>query len=154
VGNEIDTTPPDDVPCSVGLVEKKLFRFGSEREPYILENRQALTEVEVAYETYGTLNDAKDNVVLVTHGITGSSHAAGKYAWANRTLGFWDGLIGPGKIFDTERYFVVCMNSLGGCRGTTGPASLNPATGKPLPSFSAGRATSRCPPSTIRRRRW
>ena len=131
MGNELETAAPDDIPCSVGLVEKKIYSFGSEEQPHILENRQWLSHIEVAYETYGTLSADKDNVVLVTHGITGSSHAAGKYAWTNRTLGFWDGLIGPGKIFDTDKYFVVCMNSLGGCRGTTGPASVNPATGKP-----------------------
>ncbi len=131
MGNDKLVVHPDDGECSVGLVEKKFYSFASEKEPFVLENRQELPHVEVAYETYGTLNDARDNAILVTHGITGSSHAAGKYAWTNRTLGFWDGLIGPGKVFDTERYFVVCMNSLGGCRGTTGPASLNPATGKP-----------------------
>lgn len=131
MGNETATAPPDDCECSVGLGEKKFYSFGSESEPFVLENRQTLSRVEVAYETWGTLNDARDNTILVTHGITGSSHAAGKYAWTNRTMGFWDGLIGPGKVFDTERYFVVCMNSLGGCRGTTGPASADPATGRP-----------------------
>ncbi len=131
MGSENITRHPDDGECSVGLVEKKIYRFGSESDPFVLENRQTLFHIEVAYETYGTLNESRDNVVLVTHGITGSSHAAGKYAWTNRTLGFWDGLIGPGKVFDTERFFVVCMNSLGGCRGTTGPASINPATGSP-----------------------
>lgn len=131
MGNDKLAAHPDDGECSVGLVEKKFYTFGSETDPFVLENKQSLSHVEVAYETYGTLNDARDNVILVTHGITGSSHAAGKYAWTNRTIGFWDGLIGPGKVFDTERFFVVCMNSLGGCRGSTGPASLDPKTGKP-----------------------
>ncbi len=132
MGSETDTHPPDDRECSVGLAEKKIHYFGgSDAAPFLLDNRQTISGIEVAYETYGVLSDRRDNVILVTHGITGSSHAAGKYAWTNRTFGFWDGLIGPGKVFDTDRFFVVCMNSLGGCRGTTGPASIDPATGKP-----------------------
>ena len=113
------------------LVEKRTWAFGSPDDPFILENKQTLSCVEVAYETYGNLNEARDNVILITHGVTGSSHAAGKYAAANRTTGYWDGLIGPGKVFDTNRFFVIAPNALGGCRGTTGPASVNPQTGKP-----------------------
>ena len=116
---------------SVGLVEKRFFGFGSADAPFVLENRQTLSRVEVAYETYGTLSPRRDNVILVLHGLTGSSHAAGRYAPTNRTVGYWDGLIGPGKIFDTDCYFVVAPNALGGCRGTTGPASLDPGTGTP-----------------------
>ena len=122
---------PDDVPASVGLVEKRVWSFGSPEAPFLFENRQALARVEVAYETYGRLAPARDNVILVCHGLTGSSHAAGKYSWSNRSVGYWDGLIGPGKVFDTDRFFVVAMNALGGCRGTTGPASPDPSTGKP-----------------------
>ncbi len=122
---------PDEAVGSVGLVEKKKWAFGSEADPFVLENRQTLTRVEVAYETYGALNARRDNVILVLHGLTGTSHAAGKYAATNRTVGYWDGLIGPGKAFDTDRFFVVAPNALGGCRGTTGPASLDPSTGKP-----------------------
>ncbi|MBC8143656.1 MAG: homoserine O-acetyltransferase [Armatimonadetes bacterium] len=114
-----------------GLVTKQAYAFGSDDAPFVLENKQTLPRIEIAYETYGVLNAARDNCVLVTHGITGSSHAAGKYAESNRTVGFWDNFIGAGKVFDTDRFFVVCMNSLGGCRGTTGPASMNPVTGKP-----------------------
>lgn len=117
---------------SVGLVEKRTWTLGGdEAQPFTLENRQALPQVDVAYETWGTLSPARDNVILIQHGLTGSSHAAGKYAPSNRTVGFWDGLIGPGKVFDTNRFFVVCVNALGGCRGSTGPASLDPRTGKP-----------------------
>jgi homoserine O-acetyltransferase len=122
---------PDDAVASVGLVRKQSFSFASPDEPFVLENKQTLCRVEVAYETYGTLSAARDNVVLVLHGLTGSSHAAGKYAPENRSVGYWDGLIGPGKVFDTDRYFVVAANALGGCRGTTGPSSPDPATGKP-----------------------
>ncbi len=123
--------PEDELEASVGLTEKQVFAFGSAEEPFVLENWQTLPRVEVAYQSYGTLSSAKDNVILVLHGITGSSHAAGKYAPSNRSTGYWDGLIGPGKAFDTDRWFVVAPNILGGCRGSTGPSSTNPATGRP-----------------------
>ena len=110
-----------------------------------------LQPVRVAYETYGTLSPARDNVILVCHALSGDAHAAGfattppaestRDGSAPRTrrhapagLGWWDGMIGPGKAFDTDRYFVVCTNLLGGCRGTTGPSSTNPATGRPYGS--------------------
>ena len=83
-----------------------------------------LSPVEVAYETYGTLNAAKDNAILATHAFSGDAHAAGEGGW-------WSNMIGPGKAFDTDRYFVICSNILGGCRGTTGPGSINPETGCP-----------------------
>ncbi len=116
---------------SVGIVQKRVWTFASPNDPFVLENRQTLPEVSVAYETYGTLNAARDNTVLVLHGLTGSSHAAGKYAPENRSVGYWDALIGPGKVFDTDRFFVVAPNALGGCRGSTGPSSVNPVTGRP-----------------------
>src|ERR1700726_1835461 len=83
-----------------------------------------LAPVDCAYETYGTLNDAKSNAILVTHAFSGDAHAAGEGGW-------WSNMIGPGKGFDTDHYFVICANVLGGCRGTTGPGSVNPATGCP-----------------------
>ncbi len=116
---------------SVGIVEKKYFTYGSEQEPFVLENRQTLPEVTHCYETYGELNARGDNAILIEHGLTGSSHAAGRFAPDSRYAGYWDALIGPGKVLDTERYFVVAPNALGGCRGTTGPSSINPRTGKP-----------------------
>jgi homoserine O-acetyltransferase len=122
---------PDGAVGSVGIVAKQVYRFGTTDDPFVLENKQALTRVEVAFETYGRLNARRDNAVLVLHGLTGSSHAAGKYAPDNRSVGYWDGLIGPGKVFDTDRFFVVASNALGGCRGTTGPMSPDPATGRP-----------------------
>lgn len=129
--NEPILLPEDEVEASVGLTEKQFFWFGSPRDPFVLESGDSLTAVEVAYQTFGNLAPAKDNVFLILHGITGSSHAAGKYAWSNRSSGYWDGLIGPGKAIDTNRWFVVAPNILGGCRGTTGPSSTNPATGRP-----------------------
>ncbi len=83
-----------------------------------------LVNVEVAYETYGTLNESKSNGILVLHAFSGDAHAAGEGGW-------WSAMIGPGKAFDTDQFFVVCANVLGGCRGTTGPGSINPDTGKP-----------------------
>ena len=89
-----------------------------------LDAGTVLTQVEVAWETYGTLNADKSNAILVLHAFSGDAHAAGDGGW-------WAAMIGPGKAFDTDRYFVICSNVLGGCRGTTGPGSLNPATGEP-----------------------
>src|SRR6202167_3107040 len=83
-----------------------------------------LAPLDCAYETYGTLNAAKSNAILVTHAFSGDAHAAGEGGW-------WSNMIGPGKGFDTDQYFVICANVLGGCKGTTGPGSVNPATGCP-----------------------
>ncbi len=99
-----------------------------------LECGTHLSPIAVAYESWGELNAAGDNAVLVCHALTGDSHAAGRYSPDDTRLGWWDPLIGPGRAFDTERYFVVCANVLGGCKGTTGPSSFDPATGKPYGS--------------------
>ena len=97
--------------------------------PLKLELGDELPSVTVVYETYGQLNAAKDNAVLICHAISGDSHVA-KHNDADDP-GWWDIVVGPGKPIDTNRYFVICPNLLGGCRGTTGPGSINPATGKP-----------------------
>ena len=97
--------------------------------PLALENGETLPSVTVAYETFGCLNAARDNAVLICHALTGDSHVAAHDE--NDEPGWWDVLIGPGKDIDTDRYFVICPNVLGGCRGTTGPNCLDPATGKP-----------------------
>jgi homoserine O-acetyltransferase len=115
------------------LVTTQSVELFPERAPLLLENGAALAPVTVAYETYGTLNAEGTNAILVCHALTGDAHAAGISA-SGRTkgkAGWWDGVIGPGKAFDTEKYFVVCSNFLGSCYGTTGPASTNPKTGKP-----------------------
>ena len=91
-----------------------------------LECGVRLLNVDVAYETYGTLNRERSNAILVLHAFSGDAHAAGAKA-----AGWWSNMIGPGKAFDTDRYFVICSNVLGGCRGTTGPGSINPETGCP-----------------------
>src|SRR5579883_1167514 len=108
------------------VVECRCARF----ESIALEGGATLSPVEVAYETYGHLNAAKSNAILITHAFTGDAHAAG-ISHETGKPGWWDNMIGPGKAFDTDRYFVICSNVLGGCQGTTGPASINPATGRP-----------------------
>lgn len=95
-----------------------------------LECGETLPSVTLAYETYGNLNPDKTNAILLTHALTGDAHAAGFHKGA-RKPGWWDEMIGPGKAFDTEYYFVICSNVLGGCKGSTGPSSINPQTGKP-----------------------
>lgn len=87
--------------------------------------------IEVAYETYGHLNDEGTNAILVCHALSGSAHAAGKHKPDDEHVGWWDNAIGPGKAFDTDRYFILCSNVIGGCSGSTGPSSINPQTGKP-----------------------
>jgi homoserine O-acetyltransferase len=131
---------------SVGVVETRYLDLS---RPVGLDCGRDLEPVRVAYETYGTLNQRRDNVILVCHALSGDAHAAGvsrtppdegtrdgfaalaRDGLAAKALGWWDGMIGPGKAFDTDRFFVVSTNLLGGCRGTTGPSSLDPATGEP-----------------------
>lgn len=112
----------------VGLVHTRSVTFP---EGLTLSCGTALAPLVVAYETYGELNAARDNAILICHALTGDAHAAGRHTPEDKVPGWWDPLIGPGRAFDTGRYFVVCSNILGGCAGTTGPASLNPATGQP-----------------------
>ncbi|HWP34474.1 MAG TPA: homoserine O-acetyltransferase [Thermodesulfobacteriota bacterium] len=99
--------------------------------PVRLQGGESLPEVTVAYETYGRLAPGRDNAVLVAHALSGGAHAAGYLTPDDPKPGWWDVMIGPGKPIDTERYFVLCSNVLGGCYGTTGPASVDPRTGRP-----------------------
>lgn len=115
---------------SVGLVRPQLMDVAGYGDPLELELGGRLQQVAVAFETYGELNVKGDNAILVCHALTGSAHAAGAHE-REQVPGWWDPLIGPEKPIDTNRYFVVCSNVLGGCYGTTGPVSLDPATGKP-----------------------
>ncbi|MGE5551309.1 MAG: homoserine O-acetyltransferase MetX [Bacteroidota bacterium] len=112
---------------SVGLVQTQYLTLP---EPLTLQSGETLPEVTVAYETYGVLSPQGDNAVLVCHALSGDAHAAGYHENGARP-GWWEIMIGPGKGIDTERFFVICANVIGGCRGTTGPSSLNPATGLP-----------------------
>src|SRR3954462_2276583 len=107
------------------IVESNSVRF----DGLTLDSGATLSGVDVAYETYGELNAARSNAILVLHAFSGDAHAAGINHEGKP--GWWDNMIGPGKGFDTNRYFVICSNVLGGCRGTTGPSSINPATGCP-----------------------
>ena len=134
---------------SVGTVETRYLDLP---QPVRLDCGRSLHPVRIAYETYGTLAPARDNVILVCHALSGDAHAAGfspkpppestrdgfgaqdRDGSSGKGLGWWDGMIGPGKAFDTDQYFVVSTNLLGGCRGTTGPSSDNPATGRPYGS--------------------
>jgi homoserine O-acetyltransferase len=134
---------------SVGIVQTQYLDLV---HPLALDCGRELRSVRVAYETYGTLSPSRDNVILVCHALSGDAHAAGvsrtpadgstrdgfgadeRDAGAGRGLGWWDGMIGPGKAFDTDRFFVVSSNLLGGCRGTTGPSSIDPDTGRPYGS--------------------
>ena len=108
------------------IVRANTARFDS----ISLDSGAALAPVEVAYETYGELNQRQSNAILVLHAFSGDAHAAGISPVTGKP-GWWDNMIGPGKAFDTSRYFIICSNVLGGCRGTTGPSSVNPATGCP-----------------------
>jgi homoserine O-acetyltransferase len=108
------------------IVKTKFARFDS----LSLDCGATLAPVDVAYETYGTLNPARSNAILILHALSGDAHAA-HISEETGKPGWWDNSIGPGKAFDTDKYFVICSNVLGGCRGTTGPSSLNPATGAP-----------------------
>ena len=142
-------TKPDTRGSSAGVVETQLLDLP---QPLALDCGRRLPSVRIAYETYGTLSPAGDNVILVCHALSGDAHAAGytrsptsestrdgfraeeRDGSKGSGLGWWDGMIGPGKAFDTDRFFVVSSNLLGGCRGTTGPSSSNPETGRPYGS--------------------
>lgn len=114
----------------VGLVETRSALLFTPDDPLVLANGQRLDEVSIAHETYGTLNAARDNAIYICHALTGDAHAAGWHE-GDRRPGWWDNLIGPGRAIDTNRWFVVASNLLGGCSGSTGPSSTNPATGQP-----------------------
>ncbi len=114
--------------ASIGLVEAQRAVFST---PLAFAAGVTLPAWELVYETYGTLNADRSNAILICHALSGHHHVAGHYADNPKNIGWWDNMIGPGKPIDTERFFVVGVNNLGGCHGSTGPASLNPATGEP-----------------------
>jgi homoserine O-acetyltransferase/O-succinyltransferase len=129
--NDAETldSPARTEPGEVGLVEPRDF---VSRESFLFESGQTLAGFTLRYETYGRLNAARDNVVLICHALSGDHHCAGIHAITDRKTGWWNNLIGPGKAVDTTRYFVLCSNCLGGCQGSTGPSSIDPATGRPF----------------------
>lgn len=115
-------------PGSIGIVTPRIARFD---EPLRLKCGAVIDEYQLAYETYGTLNSDRSNAVLICHALNASHHVAGWYAEDPNNIGWWDNMIGPGKPVDTNRFFVIGVNNLGGCHGSTGPCSINPKTGKP-----------------------
>ena len=116
--------------ASLGIVNTHTFTFAEDR-PFQLESGATLQPVTLAYETYGRLNADRSNAILILHALSGSAHAAGYHTHDDPKPGWWNDAIGPGKAFDTERFFVICSNVLGSCYGSSGPMSINPATGKP-----------------------
>jgi homoserine O-acetyltransferase len=129
-----------DSPNSVGWTEAKSIRLATEDEPFILETGGSIGPVDIEYETYGELSPGRDNVVIVEHALSGDAHVAGwdkkayhtgNRQWLSRKPGWWDSIVGPGKAIDTKNFFVICSNYPGSCYGSTGPSSINPATGKP-----------------------
>ncbi len=113
---------------SVGIVAPQTAHFS---DPLTLKSGAVLPQYDLVYETYGTLNADKSNAVLICHALSGNHHLAGKYRAEDKYPGWWDNLIGPGRPLDTNRFFVIGLNNLGGCHGSSGPASLNPATNQP-----------------------
>ena len=114
---------------SIGIVEEKDFTF-AEGKPLHLDSGRKLYNVNVRYETYGKLNAEKSNAILILHALTGTAHAAGFHSEGDKKPGWWSDMIGPGKTFDTNKFYIVCSNCIGGCSGSTGPRSENPETGK------------------------
>ena len=112
---------------SLGIVTPEQAEI---KGPFTLESGAVLPGVTIAYETYGKLNREKSNAILICHALSGDAHVAGLHEGDNKP-GWWDAVIGPGKAFDTDRYYVICSNVLGGCKGSIGPSSLNPSTNTP-----------------------
>jgi homoserine O-acetyltransferase len=112
---------------SVGLVATEYAEFNTDLR---LESGRLLGPLKIAYERYGKLNTERSNAILVTHAWTGDAHAAGFHSEDDRKPGWWDNMIGPGKVLDTDRYFVLCSNTIGSCKGSTGPTSINPKTNR------------------------
>ncbi len=113
---------------SVGLVSAQVAHFHT---PLTLKSGAVLPQYHLAYETYGTLNGSRSNAVLVCHALSGNHHVAGRYSPQDKHPGWWDNLIGPGKPLDTNKFFVIGVNNLGGCHGSSGPSSVNPLTDRP-----------------------
>lgn len=114
---------------SSGIIETQYFTFAEPPGEFLLESGQKFGPLTLAYETYGQLNADRSNAVLIVHALSGDAHAAGYHTEQHDNPGWWDLMIGPGKGIDTDRYFVICSNVIGGCKDSTGPGSINPATG-------------------------
>lgn len=123
--NDAEVITAEAPPGEQGLVEWQDFVC---TEPFLFEAGGELPGFSLRYETYGRLNEARDNAILICHALSGDHHAAGIHSLSDKKPGWWNSMIGPGKPFDTNRFFVICSNCLGGCQGSTGPSSINPAT--------------------------
>ncbi len=117
--------------ASVGKVQTQSHTFACDSHEFVLENGEKLSPVTLAYETYGKLNAKKSNAILILHALSGDAHVAG-YHDGDKNPGWWDDMVGPGKAFDTDKYFIICSNVLGGCKGSTGPSTTNPVTNRPF----------------------
>src|SRR5690606_13903931 len=113
---------------SIGIVSPQVMHFEA---PLPLQSGASIADYRLVYETYGELNAERSNAVLVCHALNASHHVAGRYADSEKSLGWWDNMVGPGKPLDTDRFFVIGVNNLGSCFGSTGPMHVNPGTGKP-----------------------
>jgi homoserine O-acetyltransferase/O-succinyltransferase len=113
---------------SVGIVKAQTAHFS---EPLTLKSGEVLPQFDLVYETYGTLNAAKNNAVMICHALSGNHHVAGKYAETDKNAGWWDNFIGPGKPLDTNKFYVIGLNNLGGCHGSSGPSSIKPKSKRP-----------------------
>lgn len=116
---------------SVGIVKPQYLTFAEPPNEMLLENGTKLGPITICYETYGELSSKKDNAILLLHALSGDAHVAGYHSESDKKPGWWDTMVGPGKAFDTNKYFIICSNILGGCKGSTGPSTINPKTGKP-----------------------
>jgi homoserine O-acetyltransferase/O-succinyltransferase len=116
---------------SVGVVKTNSFTFAEPPHELKLESGEKLGPITLAYETYGTLNERGDNAILITHALSGDAHVAGYHSKTDSKPGWWDFMVGAGRPFDTSKYFVLCSNVIGGCKGSTGPTSIDPKTQKP-----------------------
>ena len=122
------TESTEEHPGEIGLVQWKDFHW---KESFAFDSGDALPGFTLRYETYGRLNEDKSNAILVCHALSGDHHCAGIHSLKDKKPGWWNNIIGPGKPLDTNRYFIICSNCLGGCQGSTGPMSVNPETGQP-----------------------
>jgi len=116
--------------ASIGIVKKQYFTFAELPYKITLESKAKLGPVTLAYECYGTYDRSNPNAVLILHALSGNSHAAGFYSDQENKPGWWDNMVGPGKGINTDKYFVICVNIIGSCYGSTGPGSINPETGR------------------------
>ena len=112
---------------SLGFIKPETFSY---KDEFVLESGKSLKSFDLIYETYGSLSKNKDNAILICHALSGNHHAAGFSEEDEKKAGWWNELIGPDKAFDTNKFFIVSLNNLGGCHGSTGPSSLNPETGE------------------------